>query len=201
MSLIGTSDVRSWLSIPDGEKAPNDKLLALCSAVQAFVESYTQRKLEAGRFATDPNYSYVDGTGRDWIYLPVYPIWDIYSVDVGSNKNFDTSTSIAISDIWFNSQGKVFTEGNYFSRGRENIRFDYYAGYGAGSYPLPADLKQVMVEMVVDSYKTGLTALHQVQLPQGEITFMKLLSSNTFWKETLGRYKKIGCLDFGYDDA
>jgi len=201
MSLIGTSDVRSWLSIPDGEKNPNEKLSTLCSVVQSFVESYTQRKLEAQRFKTSPDYCYFDGTGKNWIYLPVYPIWDIYEACVDNDRLFASGSEILLADIFFDSQGKVYSEGDYFTRGRRNVRFDYYAGYGTGSYPLPADLKQVMVEMVVDSYKSGLTALHQIQLPTGEQSFMKLLSNNTFWKETLARYKRIGCLDFGYDDA
>ena len=201
MSLIGTSDVRSWLSIPDGEKNPNEKLSTICSVVQSFVESYTQRKLEAARFKTNPDYCYFDGTGKNWIYLPVYPIWDIYEVCVDNSRDFASGSEILLADIFFDSQGKVYCEGEYFTRGRRNVRFDYYAGYGAGSYPLPADLKQVMVEMTVDSYKSGLTALHQIQLPTGEQSFMKLLSNNTFWKETLARYKRIGCLDFGYDDA
>ena len=201
MSLIGTSDVRSWLSIPDGEKNPNEKLSTLCSAVQAFVESYTQRKLEAQRFKTHPDYCYFDGTGKQWIYVPVYPIWEIYEVAVDGSREFASGSLIGTDEIYFDSQGKVYAEGNYFARGRRNVRFDYYAGYGAGSYPLPADLKQVMVEMVVDSYKSGLTALHQIQLPTGEQSFMKLLSNNSFWKEVLGNYKRIGCMDFGYDDA
>jgi hypothetical protein len=201
MSLIGTSDVRSWLSIPDGEKNPNEKLSTLCSAVQSFVEGYTQRKLEAQRFKTSPDYCYFDGTGKPWIYLPVYPIWDIYEVAVDNDREFNSGSLIGTDEIFFDSQGKVYTEQGSFTRGRRNVRFDYYAGYGAGSYPLPGDLKQVMVEMVVDSYKSGLTALHQIQLPTGETSFMKLLSSNTFWKEVLGNYKRIGCMDFGYDDA
>lgn len=199
--LIGTSDVRSWLSIPDGEKAPNDKLLTLCTAIQSFVESYCNRKFEAQRFKTHPDYSYLDGTGKSWIYLPVYPIWDIYEVAVDGSREFGSGTLIGTDDIFFNSQGKVYTEAEYFTRGRRNVRFDYYAGYGAGSYPLPYDLKQVMVEMVVDSYKSGLTAIHQVQLPTGETSFMKLLSNNTFWKETLARYTKIAGMDISDDDV
>jgi hypothetical protein len=201
MSLIGTSDIRSWLSIPDGEKAPNDKLLTLCSAVQAFAESYTNRKLEAQQFRTNPDYCYFDGSGRSYMYLPVYPIWSITEVALDNSGDLTYADPITISDIFFDPTGKVYTKGAYFSRGRRNIRFDYYAGYGAGSYPLPADLKQVMVEMVVDSYKSGLTAIHQVQLPTGETSFMKLLSANSFWKEVLGKYKRIGCMETDYDDA
>jgi len=202
MSLIGTGDVRTWLGLPDSDRGPNAKILSLCSVVQQFVESYTNRKLEAQRFSTHPDYCYLDGTGRSWIYLPVYPIWYINELAIDSDRDFGSGTLVGTDDIFFYPDGKVISdEAGYFTRGRRNIRFDYYAGYGSGSYPLPADLKQVMIEMIVESYKSGLTAIHETQTPQGEIYYMKLLSNNTFWKETLGRYTKIGCMNYSYDDT
>lgn len=199
--LIGTSDVRTWLSIPDGEKAPNDKLNSLCSAIQSFVESYVGRPLEAQVFRTDPDNCYLDGTGRPFIYVPVYPISNIYEVAVDNDHVFGSGTVIGTNDIFFYPDGKIISEAGYFTRGRRNVRIDYLAGYGsAGSYPLPGDLKQVMVEMIVQSYKTGLTAISQIAQPQGNISTTKLLSDNTFWKETLDGYKKMGSIGFSYDE-
>jgi len=198
--LIGTGDVRTWLGLNDSDRTPNAKILSLCSAIQAFVESYTNRKLEAQRFTTHPDHCYLDGTGKPWIYLPIYPIWNIYEVAVDNDREFGSGTLIGMDDIIFDPQGKVMSEAGYFTRGRRNVRFDYYAGYGAGSYPLPADIKQVMVEMIVETYKSGLTAIHQVQTPQGEVFFLKLLSNNTMWKECLGRYTRMGGFDYSYDD-
>lgn len=202
--LIGTGDVRIWMGLPDGDKGPNAKILTLCQAIQTFVERYTQRKLEAQRFTTHPDYCYLDGTGQPWIYLPVYPIWNIYECAIDGDRDFGSGTLVATDDIFFYPDGKVISdEAGYFTRGRRNVRFDYYAGYSGtttDSYPLPADLKQTMIEMIAESYKVGLTAIHQVQMPQGEVAFLKLLSNNTFWKECLGRYTRIGCLDYSYDD-
>jgi hypothetical protein len=201
MSLIGTGDVRTWLGLEAADRTPNAKLEALCPVAQNFVESYLNRKLEAQRFKTNPDYCYFDGTGQPWIYVPVFPVWDVYEICVDSDREFGTSTQIDLNDLFFYPDGKIMSEAGWFTRGRKNIRIDYYAGYGAGSYPLPYDLKQVMVEMVADAYKSGLTALHATQQPTGEVYYMKMLTNNTFWKETLARYRRIGGFGNSYDDA
>lgn len=200
MSLIGTGDVRTWLGVSDGDKNPNDKLASLCTVSQQFVETYLSRKLEAQQFTTHTDYCYYDGTGLPYIYTSVFPIWSVSEVAVDGDRDFDSGTLIALDDIFFYPDGKIVSEAGYFTRGRRNVRLSYYAGYGSGSYPLPADLKQVMVEMVSDSYKSGLTAMHQVQQVTGETTLMKLLSKNTFWYETLGKYKRMASIGHSYDD-
>lgn len=202
MSLIGTGDVRSWLDIPTADTNPNAKLATLCDAIQKFTETYLNRKLEAQQFTTHPDYCYLDGTGQSYVYAPVYPIWSISEVAIDNDRDFDSGTIVDSDDIFFYPDGKIISEAGRFVRGRRNVRLSYYAGYGAttGSYVIPADLKQVMVEMVVNSYKTGLTAIHQINLPTGEAQVIKLLSNNTFWQNTLNRYKRIASLDVGYDD-
>ena len=128
MSLIGTGDVRTWLNIPDGEKQPNDKLSQLCTAVQSFVETYLNRKLEAQRFATHPDYCYFDGTGQPFIYVPIYPISNVYEVAVDNARDFGSGSLIGTNDIFFYPDGKIVSEQGYFTRGRRNVRIDYLAG-------------------------------------------------------------------------
>ncbi len=67
MGLISTYDIRLWMGIEDGDKKPNAKLAAIAQAVQAFVETTTNRKLEANHYHNDPYFSYLDGRGKRFI--------------------------------------------------------------------------------------------------------------------------------------
>lgn len=201
MSLISTADLRTWMGITEGDKEPNAKLASIILAVEDFVDSYTNRKLEAAVYRTHPDYSYLDGMSTRYIYLPVYPVSYVSEVNVDSERTFGSGTVIPSSDIFFYpSTGKVVSEGGYFTSGRRNVRFDYIAGYApvvggthnatVSSYPIPNDLKQVMIEMCVNSFKEGITAVHTVQ-NEAQISFTQMLTDNSFWKNVLNKYKNF----------
>jgi hypothetical protein len=89
-------------------------------------------------------------------------------------------------------QGKIYSEAGYFTKGHRNIKINYIAGYGpaaSSSYPVPYDLKQVIIEMAVQSFKEGITGVHTVQGIE-ETKMIQMLSANTVWKNTLNAYKK-----------
>lgn len=201
MSLISTSDLRVWMGIEEGDKKPNAKLSAIAQAVEDFVDSFTNRKLEAKVYRTDPDYCYIDGGGKRWAYLPVYPVSYVSEVNVDSSRVFGSGTAIGSSDIFFYpTSGKIVSDGDIFTFGRRNVRFDYIAGYAPvvggthdstiSTYPLPLDLHQVMKEMCVESFKEGITAVHTV-VSQEQVRFTQMLSGNTFWKNILNKYKNF----------
>ena len=199
MSLISTSDLRIWLSIEEGDKGPNTKLDSVSKAVEDFVDSYCMRPLEARTYFNHFDYSIMDGQGTSWIYLPIFPVSYVSSVYVDNDRDFASSALIASDDIFFYSNGKVVSEGGYFTRGRRNVRIDYTAGYAPvvggthnsaiSTYPIPLDLKQVLIEMAVDVYKEGATAIHTVESQTGEIKMIQMLSKNSFWRNVLNKYK------------
>lgn len=220
MSLISTSDLRVWMGIEEGDTKPNAKLLAISSAILDFVDSFTNRHLEAKRYLTDPNFSYRDGNGKSYIYLPQYPISYVSSCNVDGNRSFASGTLIASADLFWYPNGKVALGNGYapyvygrFSRGRRNILFDYTAGYApvvggtwnsaVSTYPVPQDLKQTIIEMSVESFKEGMTAVHTVQgnNPQGgDPKFIQMLSKNSFWANVLNKYKAFDNMLSDYDE-
>lgn len=190
--LIGTSDIRAWLSLPDGDKTANSQLETLAQAMQDFVENYTCRQLEATYYSNHPDHSIYDGQGSAWFYTKQYPISWVENIYVDSERGWGSGTLIASADIVIDWQkGLIKSEAGYFTKGFRNVRIDYIAGYGPvanSTYPVPYDLKQVMLEMAVQSFKEGITGVHTVDA--GESTkFMQMLSSNTMWRQTLNRYK------------
>ncbi len=204
MSLISTLDLRLWMGLEEGDKKPNVKLIAIAQAIEDFVDSYTNRKLEAARYNSDPSNTYYDGTGRRYLYVKQYPISYVYEVNVDSERTFGSGTLIPTADIFFYTSGKVVSEGGYFVSGRRNIKVDYIAGYApvvggtwnssVSTYPVPADLKQTMVEMAVESFKEGMTAVHTVQSQQGDPRFIQMLSKNSFWSNVLNKYKSYDAM-------
>lgn len=204
MSLISTADLRAWMSLEEGDKKPNPRLASISQAVEDFVDSFTNRKLEAQVYRTDPYFSYLDGTGASFLYFPQYPVSYVSEVNVDSNRTFGSATVVSSNDyIWY-PNGKLSMAGNSgfigrFWIGRRNIRLDYTAGYApvvggtynssVSTYPLPNDLHQVMIEMCVESYKEGVTAVHTVQSQQGDPMFTQMLSKNSFWLNVLNKYK------------
>jgi len=200
MSLISTYDLRLWMGIEEGDKEPNTKLDSLTRVIEDFVDSFTGRKLEAATYKTDPQWCYLDGNGKPWIYLPQYPVSTVVEVAIDSDREFGSGTLVASADLYFYPHGKLVSEAGYFTRGRRNVRVEFKAGYApivggthdsaVSTYPLPRDLHQVMTEMCVESFKEGITAVHSIQGANIEQPKMyQLLRSNSFWWITLNKYK------------
>jgi len=199
MALISTSDLRTWLGITAGDKAPNAKLEFVSKAVEDFVDSFTNRKLEAQRYESDPHYTFLDGTGQFNIYVPQYPVSYVFQVNVDSERVHGSADDIDLDDIFFYPNGEIISESGFFTRGRRNVKIDYIAGYApvvgnthdatVSTYPLPLDLKQVMIEMTVESFKEGLTAIHTVDAGDQGDRVIRMLSQNSFWANVLNKYK------------
>jgi hypothetical protein len=207
MALISTYDLRLWMAVEDGDKKVNPKLAYISQAVEDFVDSFTNRKLEATRYLTNPDFCYYDGTGKPYLYLKAYPVSYVSSVNVDANREFSSGTLFASGDYYWEPSGKIRMDGNPvygcyggFARGRRNILIDFTAGYApivggthnavVSSYPLPYDLKQVMLEMCVQSVKEGMTGVHSIEGANvAEPKFIQMLSRNSFWSNVLNKYK------------
>ena len=186
------------MALPDGDRTPNAKLEAIALSVQDFVESITNRQLEARTYYDDQQWSILDGNGRAWIYVPQYPVSYVSSVAIDADRAWGTDTEIGLDDVfWYPMSGKVMSEGGYFTKGHRNVKINYTAGYApivggthnamVSTYPLPYDLRQMMIEMSVESIKEGITAVHTV-VGQEESKFIQMLSRNSFWSKVISKY-------------
>ena len=200
--LVGTGDIRTWLALASNDTGPNQKLENLSNAVQDFIENQCNRKFEAVLYKTHPYHCYFDGTGQAFIYLPQYPIWYVNEVAIDADRNFAAGATIATDDIIvYPQEGKIVSEAGYFTRGRRNVRVEYYAGYGTGSYPVPFDLKQVIIEMSVQAVKEGITAVHTV-VGTEETKFIQMLNKDSMWRKTIMSYKNMAVITgYGYDTS
>ncbi len=213
MALISTADVRTWLGISDGDKAPNEKLASISKTVEDFVDSYTGRQLEAKVYRTDPSFSYLDGNGKPWIMAPQYPISYITEIAIDSDRAFGSGTLLASADFFWYPSGKIVSEGGYFTRGRRNVRLDYVAGFApvvggthnsaVSTYPIPYDLKQTMIEMIVDIFKEGITVLKSTKAGEVQGVYTNIhyrLSGRDSWAITLNKYKSFDFMFSGREE-
>lgn len=208
--LISTYDLRLWMGVKEGDNGPNAKLLSIAKAVEDFVDSYTNRKIEAQVYRTNPEFCYLDGNGCQWIYAPQSPVSYVAEVAIDSDRVFDSSSLLNTSDFFWYPSGKIYSEDGYFVKGRRNVRLDYIAGYApvvggthnyaVSTYPIPLDLHQTMKEMCVESFKEGMTAIHTVPGGlEGEPKFIQMLNRNSFWKKVLDKYKNFSISLTGND--
>lgn len=211
MALVGTGDVRTWLSLEDEDKDANAKISATVNAIEGFIERQCNRKFEAKLYKTDMNDCYFDGAGLPFILLPQFPVWYVNEANVDADRAFGAATQIATDDlILYEKEGKVVSEAGRFSRGRKNVYIEYYAGYAAGThvshdgfgtvgYAAPNDLKQVIIEMTTETMKEGITAVHTVAGERGEIKMMQMLNGNSMWRNTINSYKNYAAMaNYGY---
>src|SRR3990167_2488295 len=136
MALISTGDVIVWLGMQSSDRAIFPKLEAVSLAIQDFADSFTNRKLEAKRYLTDPYYSYLDGNNERYIYVPQYPVSYVSSVNIDNDRVFGSGTLVASADLFWYPNGKLVLEGDNFSGGtsfgggsiarrRRNVLVDY----------------------------------------------------------------------------
>ena len=200
MSLISTYDVRTWMGVEEGDESPNAKIALLIPAIEEFCDSWTNRRLEAARYLTDPMYCYLDGEGTRFIYAPQYPVSYVSSAHVDNEREFGASTQISADDLILYANGKIYSEGEVFTRGRRNVLLDYTAGYAplvggthntsVSTYPIPSDLRQVMIEMTVMGFKEGMSSVHTVVSGE-QITKIDKFSSGSMWRKVLDKYKNF----------
>ena len=135
------------------------------------------------------------------MWTPVFPIWRIDEIRIDNNRVFtDPGTLVSTNGenlIIYPEEGKIKLDTNSgfgsFARGSRNVRLKYFAGFAAGSYPVPIDLKQVIIEMSAASFSEGITGVHTVVGPQ-ESRVMNMLRNNSFWTQVLDSYKNYSMM-------
>lgn len=156
MALVTVEKCREFLNLEDDNESSHVE--DLIDYVSAFIETYTRRT-----FLTATYTEYYDGNGTDTLFLNQRPINSITSIHIDDGRSFDASTQISASAIVsYSEEGYVRLDGDYFSRGIQNIKVVYSAGYAQAS--IPADLQFACIKLVQELYKDGKTTLENPDL-------------------------------------
>mgnify|MGYP001581667557 CR=1 FL=1 len=149
-ALSQVADVKESLGIDNGVTTHDNMIIRLINAASDAIENYCNRTFAS---ATYTNEEY-DGTGANYLVLRQYPITSISSLDFLTSGYDSPSWETIDSDLYsFNADGRLYYKAT-FTRGFQNWRVTYVAGYSA----TPDDVAEACVAYVVYSYKKSKSA-------------------------------------------
>lgn len=138
-ALISTETLQDYLGV-SGElwdSDENDFAINLINAASDRANTLTHRKL-ASRTHTSVK---LDGSGRDIVVLPEYPVTAISELRIDTAREFGASSIIDSDDYEYYEDGRLFYP-YIFPHARRCVQVTYTAGYTT----VPYDLQQAIVE-------------------------------------------------------
>ena len=153
----------------------------------SYTEFYDGREINAG-YGFFGTAGYASGaTYKRLIILNQYPVTAVSGVWDDPNRIFANSDLIDPTSYIWTSEGRLELDGLFFSRGIQNIKVTYTAGYAADS--IPNDLQYAVWKIVQNIYKSSVTAVNSPQRLSiiTEITTME----NTEARKILDNYRRI----------
>jgi len=189
--LITLAEVKSYLRIPTAETTEDAYITTLLKVATDFAEKFCQRKFDEAIHT-----EYYDGDGKSGIILlKQFPVVSITSVHDDTARIFDSVTLVSSSDYAVLAEGILERiDSLCFSKGIQNIKVVYKAGWKAGStYEPPEDLKQAMIEIVAQKFYLSDKQRQGIQnqsFEGGSVSFFiqELLPET---KAVLERYRRI----------
>jgi len=145
-ALVSVATLESYLGV-SGETWDSDEQdfgINLINAASARANVITGRQL-ASRTHTD---IILDGSGRDIVVLPEYPVTDVAELRVDTARSFGATSVIDTDDYEYYDDGRLcYWSG--FPLARRCVKVTYTAGYAT----VPYDLQQAVVESCAYTWK------------------------------------------------
>jgi hypothetical protein len=135
-ALVDWQTVRDHLGLDDSEQAKAELVI---NAASETANRYAERKLAA----TDYTHT-LDGSGREELRLPQYPVNSITSVHVDVDREFGSDTEVT-DYLTYSDEGiLVRTDAGTWPSARQSVRVVYNAGYST----VPSELQIAVLEVV-----------------------------------------------------
>ena len=143
MALCTLDDVKNFYGITGDKSEDNDLIKTLIDRYTDIFESYCNRI----SFETTIYTDYLDSDGGYYIFPEQSPITSVSGIWDDTEWSWSGSALSSSSYRIANNNSIVSTIP--FTKGKNNIKIVYTAGYST----IPGDLKQVLIEEVVRSFK------------------------------------------------
>ena len=150
MSLITISDIELRYSTTIVGTSTEELYTYLIDAVQEKAEAICNRNFDETEYTER-----LDGNGQFDLLLPEYPVVSVDSIQTVDTDGSVTDTFLSTDYVIDNVNGSIFYKYG-FPKGRYNIKVVYTAGYGteSGSYAVPEDLKETLLQMIEQTKTT-----------------------------------------------
>lgn len=143
MTALATSaDVRTFRGLPAGQDEA--LLTSLCEAASAFVLKFIGRT----GFAIEQVTETYNGTGTRMVLLRHRPVTAVSAMKI-NGVTIPASNGYSQNGYYLEHNGAVCLRGYRFDRDQGNVDITYSHGYAS----VPADVKQIVVEMVAMKYE------------------------------------------------
>jgi len=128
----------------------HDTLLGnLITQKEKQIKVFCGRDFEQTTYNSNDENSLYDGDGTDTLLLRQFPIVSVTSLFDDPDRSYGASSQISSSDYMiYANEGKIVLDGLTFTRGRQNIKVVYSAGYST----IPEDLKSACEMLVFADY-------------------------------------------------
>jgi len=137
-ALITVDYARQMLGAEVDEIASIDNLI---DAASSAANSYTKRKLK-----TRSHTVVLDGTGKNTLLLPEYPVTAFTSLFIDRDRTFGADTEI--TDYYVHEELGELYYGGTFPKVWKCVKAVFTAGYGTEEQPIPEDIKIAIIETV-----------------------------------------------------
>lgn len=156
--LTSLTNLKAFLHISNTD---DDTLLS--EIITRITDKWT---LDCNRILTSADYTeYYSGDGSDTLMLDQFPINSITSIYDDTDRSFGASTEISSDDIIFTANtnnaksGIVKLDGTSFSKGVENIKITYNAGFTS----VPNEIEQAVLQECSLEYRISQGAISAVE--------------------------------------
>lgn len=160
-ALVTWETLQTLLNLDMEEQSRYEKLINAASAV---ANRYTRRKLKARDYTV-----ILDGTGREELLLPEYPVNSVTNLFIDSSRGFGSETEV--TDYLVYEDEAIIVYESLFPSLRKSVKVIYNAGYET----VPEDLQIAAVEIIawmasrMNDSGVGV-GIRQIQTPGGGST-------------------------------
>lgn len=153
--------------LPQVLDTDQSEIEALIDAASALANQYARRRLAAREYTVE-----LDGSGRDTLVLPAYPIGEVSAVYIDSARAFPDAS--AVTDyVRYDDEGILYRAAGWPAE-KKNVRVVYTAGLD----PVPADLRDAVLEVVAYNLRRfrgdAIIGVKSMSLSQGLTTQYEL---------------------------
>jgi len=139
-ALTSLVAAKSWLSVAAAPDTTYDsEIESLIDSVSWQFNSYCKRRLLA-RDLTE----YYEGDGSNKFMSPEFPINSITSINIDSERDYDTDTLIDSDTYTFNTKGLITLDESTFSTSPQAVKIVYNVGYAT----IPPDLSIACLDQI-----------------------------------------------------
>ena len=152
------ANLKSYMGIASDDTTYDTEITYIGNAVSQQFDTYTNRILEAADYSLE-----IDGNGLDHLYLPHYPINEITSIHIDTDRVFGDSSLVDSSNYVYYNDGLIALTSTSiwwgrFPAERQCVKVVCNLGYIASGddFNLPYDLQKAFRDQVKYLYQKWL---------------------------------------------